>query len=61
MAAPFTRGTTSEAAFAADVTVAQVNRIVDEKILPVALYSASGKRTFLAQASISISVEFKTA
>lgn len=61
MAASFTRLTTTEAAFAADVTVAQVNRIVDEKILPAALYSASGKRTFLAEASIPIAFYFKTA
>jgi uncharacterized protein (DUF433 family) len=55
------RLTTSEAAVAAGVSVPQIHRIIDEKILPEDLYSTTQMRTFRAVACILIAFYFETA
>lgn len=51
----------TEAAIAAGVSVADVNRVVDRNILPNALFSAAGSRTFRKEACVFISFYFGTA
>jgi uncharacterized protein (DUF433 family) len=55
------RLTTSEAAVVAGVSVPQIHRIIDEKILPEDLYSTEQMRTFLVEACVLISFYFETA
>lgn len=55
------RLTTSEAAIAAGVSVPQIHRIIDEKILPENLYSTTQMRTFRTDACILIAFYFETA
>jgi len=55
------RLTTTEAAVAAGVSVPQINRIIDEKILPEDLYSTSPTRTFRTDAALLIAFYFETA
>lgn len=55
------RLTTSEAAVAAGVSVPQIHRIIDEKILPEDLYSTTQMRTFRTVACILIAFYFETA
>jgi uncharacterized protein (DUF433 family) len=55
------RLTTSEAAVAAGVSVPQIHRIIDEKILPEDLYSTTQMRTFRTDACIPIAFYFETA
>jgi uncharacterized protein (DUF433 family) len=51
----------AEAAMAAGVSIAEVNRVVDRKILPQELFSTSETRTFRREACVFISFYFKTA
>lgn len=51
----------AEAATAAGVSVADVNRAVDRNILPEGLFSAAGSRTFRREACVFISFYFGTA
>jgi uncharacterized protein (DUF433 family) len=53
--------TTTEAAIAAGVTVADVNRVIDRKILPDGLYSISEMRTVRKDACLWIAFYFETA
>ena len=53
--------TTNEAAIAAGVTVAKVNRVIDRKILPKRLYSTSESRTVRKDACVWIAFYFETA
>lgn len=53
--------TTSEAAIVAGVTVANINRIIDRKILPKKLYSMSRCRTVRKDACVWIAFYFETA
>lgn len=53
--------TTPEAALAAGVSVRDINRMVDEHILPEDSYSASGARTFRADACLWIAFYRATA
>jgi uncharacterized protein (DUF433 family) len=55
------RLTTSEAAVAAGVSIPQIHRIIDEKILPETLYSTAQLRTFRTDACILIAFYFETA
>jgi uncharacterized protein (DUF433 family) len=55
------RLTTSEAAVAAGVSVPQIHRIIDEKILPEDLYSTTQMRTFRTDACVLIAFYFETA
>jgi uncharacterized protein (DUF433 family) len=55
------RLTTSEAAVVAGVSVPQIHRIIDEKILPEDLYSTTQMRTFRTDACILIAFYFETA
>ena len=55
------RLTTSEAAIVAGVSVPQIHRIIDEKILPENLYSTKQMRTFRTDACILIAFYFETA
>jgi hypothetical protein len=55
------RLTTTEAAVAAGVSIPQINRIIDEKILPEGLYSTSPIRTFRTDACLMIAFYFETA
>lgn len=55
------RLTTSEAAVVAGVSVPQIHRIIDEKILPENLYSTKQMRTFRTDACILIAFYFETA
>jgi hypothetical protein len=55
------RLTTREAAVAADVSVPQINRIIDEKILPEDLYNTSLTRSFRTDAALLIAFYFETA
>jgi uncharacterized protein (DUF433 family) len=55
------RLTTTEAAVAAGVSVPQIHRIIDEKILPEDLYSTTQMRTFRTEASVLIAFYFETA
>ncbi len=61
MEALMERLTTSEAAVAAGVSVPQIHRIIDEKILPEDLYSTTQMRTFRTDACILIAFYFETA
>jgi uncharacterized protein (DUF433 family) len=61
MEALMERLTTSEAAVAAGVSVPQIHRIIDEKILPEELYSTSQMRTFRTDACVLIAFYFETA
>jgi gamma-glutamylcysteine synthetase len=54
------RLTTTEAAVAAGVSVPQIHRIIDEKILPEDLYSTSQMRTFRTEASVLIAFYFES-
>ena len=53
--------TTNEAALAAGVTVADVNRAIDRKILPAKLYSTLASRTLRKDACLWIAFYFETA
>jgi uncharacterized protein (DUF433 family) len=53
--------TTTEAAVAAGVSLPQINRVIDEKILPDDWYSTSPTRTFRTDACLFISFYFETA
>lgn len=53
--------TTSEAAVAAGVSVREINRVVDEHILPESLYSAEKLRRFHIDACLLIAFYFSTA
>jgi uncharacterized protein (DUF433 family) len=53
--------TTTEAAVAAGVSVLQINRMIDESILPEDLYDTSPIRTFRTDACLLIAFYFKTA
>jgi uncharacterized protein (DUF433 family) len=53
--------TTNEAAIAAGVTVAKINRVIDRKILPKRLYSTSKSRTLRKDACLWIAFYFETA
>ena len=55
------RLTTSEAAIAAGVSVPQIHRIIDERILPEDLYSTTQMRTFRTDACVLIAFYFETA
>jgi uncharacterized protein (DUF433 family) len=55
------RLTTSEAAIAAGVTVAEINRAIDRKILPSKLYSTATSRTVRKDACLWIAFYFETA
>ena len=55
------RLTTTEAAVAAGVSVPQIHRIIDEKILPDDLYSTTQMRTFRTEACVLIAFYFETA
>ena len=55
------RLTTSEAAVAAGVSISQIHRIIDEKILPEGLYSTDQMRTFRTDARVLIAFYFETA
>jgi uncharacterized protein (DUF433 family) len=55
------RLTTTEAAIAAGVSVLQVHRMIDEKILPEDLYSTAQMRTFRTDACVLIAFYFETA
>lgn len=61
MEALMDRLTTSEAAVAAGVSVPQIHRIIDERILPEDLYSTSQMRTFRTDACVLIAFYFETA
>ena len=52
MEALIERLTTTEAAVAAGVSVPQINRIIDEKILPEDLYSTSPTRSLACGLSV---------
>jgi uncharacterized protein (DUF433 family) len=53
--------TTTEAAVAAGVSLPQVNRVIDDKILPDDWYSTSPTRTVRTDACLLISFYFETA
>jgi uncharacterized protein (DUF433 family) len=53
--------TTTEAAVAAGVSLPQINRVIDEKILPDDCYSTSPTRTVRTDACLFISFYFETA
>lgn len=55
------RLTTTEAAIAAGVSVLQIHRMIDEKILPEDLYSTAQMRTFRADACVLTAFYFETA
>lgn len=55
------RLTTSEAAVAAGVSIPQIHRIIDERILPEDLYSTAQMRTFRTDACVLIAFYFETA
>ena len=61
MEALMERLTPSEAAVAAGVSIPQIHRIIDEKILPEELYSTTQMRTFRTDACILIAFYFETA
>ena len=52
--------TTSEAAIAAGVTVAKINRMIDKRILPKMLYKTSRNRTVRKDACLWIAFYFET-
>jgi uncharacterized protein (DUF433 family) len=53
--------TTTEAAVAAGVSLPQINRVIDERILPDDWYSTSPTRTLRTDACLFISFYFETA
>jgi uncharacterized protein (DUF433 family) len=53
--------TTNEAAIAAGVSVADINRAIDRKILPKTLYSVTDNRTVRKEACLWIAFYFETA
>jgi len=53
--------TTTEAAVAAGVSLPQINRVIDEKILPDDCYSTSPTRTVRTDACLLIAFYFETA
>lgn len=53
--------TTTEAAVASGVSLPQINRVIDEKILPDDCYSTSPTRTVRADACLLIAFYFETA
>jgi len=53
--------TAAEAAIAAGVTVSDVNRVIDRKILPGGLYSTNEIRTFRKEACLFIAFYYETA
>ncbi len=53
--------TTTEAAVAAGVSLPQINRVIDEKILPDDCYSTSPTRTVRSDACLLIAFYFETA
>jgi uncharacterized protein (DUF433 family) len=53
--------TTNEAAVVAGVTVAEINRAIDRKILPTKLYDISASRTLRKDACLWIAFYFETA
>lgn len=55
------RLTTTEAAVAAGVSLPQINRVIDEKILPEDLYSTSPTRSFRTDAALLIAFYYETA
>lgn len=61
MEARMERLTTTEAAVAAGVSVPQINRIIDERILPEDLYSTSPTRSFRTDAALLIAFYIETA
>src|SRR5579875_742326 len=61
MSTTFERLTTNEAAIAAGVTVADINRAIDRKILPSKLYSTTTSRTIRKDACLWIAFYFETA
>jgi uncharacterized protein (DUF433 family) len=61
MSAILERLTTSEAAIAAGVTVDEINRAIDRKILPNTLYSTVTTRTVRKDACLWIAFYFETA
>ena len=52
--------TTNEAAIAAGVTVAKINRMIDKRILPKVLYKVSQSRTVRKDACLWIAFYFET-
>ena len=52
--------TTNEAAIAAGVTVAKINRMIDKRILPKKLYKTSRNRTVRKDACLWIAFYFET-
>jgi uncharacterized protein (DUF433 family) len=52
--------TTNEAAIAAGVTVAKINRMIDKRILPKVLYKTSQNRTVRKDACLWIAFYFET-
>jgi uncharacterized protein (DUF433 family) len=60
MEAPIENLTTSEAAIAAGVTVAKINRMIDKRILPKMLYKAAQSRTVRKDACLWIAFYFET-
>jgi uncharacterized protein (DUF433 family) len=53
--------TTNEAAIVAGVSVANINRVIDRKILPATLYSTLENRTVRKEACLWIAFYFETA
>ncbi|HEV2647251.1 MAG TPA: DUF433 domain-containing protein [Acidobacteriaceae bacterium] len=53
--------TTTEAAVAAGVTLPQINRVIDDRILPDNWYSTSPVRTFRTDACLFIAFYYETA
>jgi uncharacterized protein (DUF433 family) len=53
--------TAAEAAIAAGVTISDVNRVIDRKILPGDLYSTTEIRTFRKEACLFIAFYYETA
>lgn len=61
MEALMERLTTTEAAVAPGVSVPQIHRIIDKRILPEDMYSTEQMRTFRTDASVLIAFYFETA
>jgi uncharacterized protein (DUF433 family) len=61
MATPITVLTPAETAVVADVSVRDVNRVIDEKILPEQFYGTASARTFTVDACALISFYFHAA
>jgi uncharacterized protein (DUF433 family) len=53
--------TTTEAAVAAGVSLPQINRVIDDRILPEAWYSTTPVRTFRTDACLFIAFYYETA